>query len=95
MRLSFRQGIVRYQQDTLGTPTFLNVVSGYVSLIASNEPTVVAFAHGQKDYLYTERQTQNNAWGPFIPGNDQWLYWQVDGSSEAPGGARQFVWHCH
>ena len=86
MRLSFRQGIVRYQQDTLGTPTFLDVVSGHVSLIASNEPTVVTFVHGPKDYLYTERQTQNNAWGPFVPGPDQWLYWQLNPVT----GAREF-----
>ncbi len=77
MRLSFRQGIVDHQTDTFGTPTFLQVVGGSVSLIATNDPTVVSFIHGQKDYLYTESQTQTDAWGPFAA-QDYWLYWQLN-----------------
>jgi len=78
MKLSFRQGIVRHQQDALGTPTFLNVAGGNVSLIVSPDPTIITFVHGTKDYLYTERQSVPNAWGPFAPGADQWLYWQLN-----------------
>lgn len=77
MRISFRGGIVSHQTDTFGTPTFLQVGGGYVSLATVNDPTVVSFVHGQKDYLYTERQSQPNAWGPFIA-QDYWLYWHLD-----------------
>lgn len=78
MRLSFKQGIVQHQTDTFGTPTFLQVVGGFVSLMATNAPTVISIIHGvNKDYLYTERQTQNNAWGPF-DANDYWLFWNIN-----------------
>ena len=85
MRLSFRQGIVQHQTDTFNTPTFLLVSGGYVSLIANNAPTVITFAQGDKDYLYTERRTMAGAWGPFSAA-DYWLYWQLDGVT----GARTF-----
>lgn len=85
MRLSFRQGIVSHQTDTLGTPTFLVVNGGYVSLMTTNDPTIVSFIHGQKDYLYTEAQTQNNAWGPFVA-QDYWLFWQLNTAT----GMREF-----
>ena len=77
MRISFRQGIVNHQTDTFGTPTFLDVNAGFVSLLTNNDVTVVSFIHGQKDYLYTERLNQINAWGPF-GANDYWLYWQLN-----------------
>ncbi len=77
MRLSFRQGIVQHQRDTLDTPTFLSVNGGFVSVEATNEPTVITFAHGNKDYLYTEHQSQFGAWGPFTSG-DHWLFWQLN-----------------
>jgi hypothetical protein len=86
MKLNFRQGIVRHQTDILGTPTFLSVSGGFVSLIISPDPTIVAFIHGTKDYLYTERQTVSNAWGPFSTGSDYWLYWQLNQAT----GLREF-----
>lgn len=86
MKISFRQGIVRHQTDTMGTPTFLNVSGGYVSIVVSPDPTIMAFIHGTKDYLYTERQSIAQAWGPFAPGQDQWLYWQLNPST----GIREF-----
>lgn len=85
MRLTFRQGIVKHQTDIYNTPTFLDVSGGYVSLVTTNDPTVITFVQGTKDYLYTERQTQNNAWGPFTSG-DQWLYWQLNMAT----GVREF-----
>jgi len=77
MRLSFKQGIVNHQTDTFGTPTFLSVSGGYVSLMTTNSPTVITFTQGGKDYLYTERQSQINAWGPFSSG-DVWLFWKIN-----------------
>ena len=78
MRLTFRQGIVRHQIDSFGTQTFLDVTGSNVSFSATNEPTILTFAHGQKDYLYTERLSQPDAWGPFAPFTDYWLYWQLN-----------------
>ncbi len=85
MRVNFRQGIVSHQTDTFGTPTFLQVSGGYVSVMTANAPTIVTFIHGTKDYLYTERLTQLNAWGPF-GATDQWLYWQINPAT----GEREF-----
>jgi hypothetical protein len=77
-RLSFRQGIVRHQTDTLNTPTFLQKVGQFVNLIVSPDPTIVTFVHGTTNYLFTEHVTTLEAWGPFIPGNDVWLYWDLN-----------------
>ena len=38
----------------------------------------IAFAAGQKDYLFTEQQSVAKAWGPLYLGVDQWLYWDLD-----------------
>lgn len=76
MKLPFRQGIVRYQRDTNGTPAFLQRSNGgsSVDLIVSPDPTVVTFAHKNANYLYEERFTVNNAWTGFTSGADYWLY---------------------
>ena len=73
MRLLFRQGIVQYQQ-----PDFLSVGPSYVSLVVIDTPCIITFADGTKDYLFIEQQTVVNAWGPIYPGQDQWLYWDID-----------------
>lgn len=82
MRISFRQGIVRYQTDVADNPTFLRRTfqggDTYVDLIVSPEPTLVAFADGTEDYLFEERETINQAWGPFSDTQDRWLYWDID-----------------
>lgn len=83
MRISFRQGLVRYQTDTSHNPTFLqsgspSIASG-VTLNVSPDPTIIAFAQGQSDYLFEEASTITNAWaGPFVSGTDYWLYWDLD-----------------
>jgi len=77
-RLTFKQGIVRHQEDNIGNQGFLDVVNGFVSLIVSNESTVIAFTHGTKDYLFTESNTINNAWGPFPTGANYWLFWELN-----------------
>lgn len=77
-RISFRQGIVRHQTDTNSNPTFLQKVGDYINLIVSPDPTIITFVCGPKDYLYTEHLTQTNAWGPFTPGNDVWLFWELN-----------------
>lgn len=77
MRISFRQGIVRHQTDANRNPTFLVVSGGSVSLNVSPDPTIVTFAHGDKNYVFTEKQSITNAWvGPFP--SSAWLYWDID-----------------
>ncbi len=79
MRLDFRQGLVRYQTDTAGNPTFLQVNAGNVDLIVSPDPTLVTFADGTEDYSHEERVSVPAAWsGPFTPINDYWLFFDVD-----------------
>jgi len=90
MRVSFRQGIVRYQTDIVENPTFLKPIGNNISLIVSPDPTLIAFAHGISDYLFEEQVTIEEAWGsgnnsnplhkngPFISGTVYWLYWDID-----------------
>jgi hypothetical protein len=78
LRITFRQGIVRHQTDIGGSPTFLQKVGQYVNLIVSPDPTIVTFAHGQKNYLYTEATSISQAWGPFDTGTNYWLYWDIN-----------------
>lgn len=82
MKLNFRQGIIRYQTDITNQPTFLkkSSLSGdYVDLNVSPDPTVITFAHYEKDYTYEETKYVENAWGPFQPlGQTQYLYWELD-----------------
>lgn len=75
MLSTFRQGLIRVQT----TPPFLSLGVGGVTLNASTDPTIVAFAHGKSDYLFTESETIVNAWaGTFNVGTDYHLYWDID-----------------
>lgn len=73
MRLDFRQGIVQYQ-----LPTFLVVGGTTVSINVVDTPTILTFADGPHDYLFTEINSVNNAWTGILPSVDQWLYWDLD-----------------
>jgi hypothetical protein len=72
MRIPFRQGIVSVQPD------FLQIRQSYVTLAVTNSPIVLTFASGSTDYLWSEKDTVQNAWGPIIRGQDYWLYWDID-----------------
>lgn len=75
MLTNIRQGIVRKQES----PPFLSFSSGTVSINASTDSTVIAFAHGNSDYLYSEDNSIVGAWtGPFSNGTDYWLYWDIN-----------------
>lgn len=79
MKIPFRQGIVRHQTDIQGNQQFLLEQSDAIDLIAVNDPTIVTFAHKSKNYVITEKRSVPNAWvGPFVQGNDYWLYWDID-----------------
>jgi hypothetical protein len=77
-RLSFRQGIASHQTDTNSNPVFLDLTTGYVNLVVSPDPTIIAFVHDDSDYLYTESVSVNQAWGPIASGVNSWLYWDLD-----------------
>ena len=75
MLITFRQGLVRVQSS----PAFLSLSSGDVNLNANTDPTIIAFAHGSSDYLFTENSSITGAWsGPFNSGTSYWLYWNID-----------------
>lgn len=74
MRINFRQGLVRVPTN------FLSLAAGKVSLvIPAAETVVMTFADGDNNYLLTERSQINDAWtGPFVSGNNYWLYWDIN-----------------
>lgn len=75
MLSTFRQGLIRIQTS----PSFLSLGIGGVSLNASTEPTIVAFAQGRSDYLFTESESIPDAWvGPFNVGTNYELFWDID-----------------
>lgn len=81
MRLTFRQGIARYQTDVLNTPIFLQRSTGagtFVDLIVSPDPTIVVFAHKNANYIFEELKTVTNAWGPIVGGGTIYLYWDIN-----------------
>jgi hypothetical protein len=80
MKIPFRQGIVRYQTDTSQSPSFLyrEISGNYISLYVSPISTIITFAHGDVDYLLEESCTIIHAWGPFVTGNNYYLYWDIN-----------------
>jgi PKD repeat protein len=83
MRLTFRQGIARYQTDVYATPTFLqkSTQNGeFIDLLVSPDPTVIIFAHRTATYVVEETKTVSRAWGPFTAGQtaNRYLYWDVN-----------------
>ena len=80
MRIPFRHGLIRYQKSGVAQ-TFLTQSNGgsTISLHVDTTSTVIAIAHGASDYLYEEKRSITPAWtGPFVSGNDYWLYWNID-----------------
>lgn len=81
MKISFRQGIVRYQTDINAQPTFLQkstLDSQFIDLVVSPDPTVITFAHRDANYLFEEAKTVAKAWGPFTGSATQYLYWDIN-----------------
>lgn len=80
-RLTFRQGILKHAKDSLGTQQFIEIDNGNVHLVAAEDPTIITFAHGNTDYLFSEHSNTDNAWGPLDAGKQYWLYWELDKKS--------------
>ena len=79
MRLSFRQGVVRYQTDNTGIPAhlYLDVTRNFISLIVAETPTLITFAHRESNYLVEEPVSVIQAWGPIIH-QECWMYWDIN-----------------
>lgn len=80
MKVTFRQGIARYQTDVNANPTFLqkSTTPGYVDLVVSPDPTIIIFAHKEGTYVYEEVKTVRAAWGPISGPQTQYLYWDIN-----------------
>lgn len=80
MKIPFRQGILRYQQDNNGNQTFLQkaAIGNAINLIATTDPTLVTIAQRKNNYLIEERKTVLNAWTNFTAGTDYWLFIDID-----------------
>jgi len=86
MQLNFRQGLVRRQTDISSTPTFLqkhSTTGDYIDINVSPDPTIFTIAHGNANYLVEESKSVSKAWGPLVPSDTQWLYWDIDWATGA------------
>lgn len=82
MKISFRQGIIRYQRDPSGLATFLKKSSGSgsgaVDLVTANDPFILTFAYRSANYLHEESKTIPRAWSGFESNVDYWLFVDLD-----------------
>lgn len=80
MKVSFRQGIIRYQRDVSGLATFLkkNDLGSTIDLVTINEPLTVTFAYKKANYLHEEAMTVPRAWTGFSVSFSYWLYIDID-----------------
>jgi len=78
MRLNFRQGLISFQQ--VGSQPYFLIPgnSNFVSLNISPAAFVATIAHGSSDYLLKFDSAIQNAWGPMIGGQNNYLYFQIN-----------------
>lgn len=78
MQISFRQGLIAYQQSN-GVPQYLqaSTTAGFVSHVIAPSPTVVTFAHAGSNYLVKFDSSVNLGWQ--ITGHvTTYMYWDID-----------------
>lgn len=75
MHINFRQGLISFQQSS-DTPLFLvpSNVFGAVDLSVSPTPLLITIAHGATDYLLRFDTSISSAWGPLVPGVNNYLF---------------------
>lgn len=80
MKIPFRQGILRYQKDSIGNAVFLQKSNSgsSIDLVVSPDPTIITIAHRTSNYLVEEGKTTQQAWTGFVSGQDYWLYIDID-----------------
>lgn len=90
MKIPFRQGILRFQKDSVGNPTFLQKSNGgsSIDLVVVADPTILTIAHRNSNYLIEEGSTTTKAWTGFMSGKDYWLYIDIDLAT----ASRTFGW---
>lgn len=72
MKILFRQGIISKPE----LPSMLYVDDGAVHLRTGGKPIILAFAHGERDYIHTIEESVDSAW--VLPSGDCWVYWDID-----------------
>lgn len=72
MLIPFRHGLIKTP------PTFLTVKSSTADLLIGADPLLLTISSGSSDFVWVEKDSVINAWGPFTPGVDVWLFWDVD-----------------
>lgn len=72
MLISFRHGLVN------ALPSFVEPKASSVNLIVGDDPLVLTISSGTTNYLWNEKKSVVNAWGPISVGQDVWLYWDID-----------------
>lgn len=81
MKLSFRQGIARYQTDVSSNPIFLQRSAGagnFIDLLVSPDPTIIVFSHHEANYIVEESKSIDNAWGPINNTQTTYLFWDIN-----------------
>lgn len=87
MKLSFRQGIIRYEQNQ--APAFITPSAPgatTVNLNVIDQPVAITFAHGNANYIVEETRSVVNAWGagdnannaPMTSGPTYYLFWEIN-----------------
>lgn len=71
MNLTYRQGLISYQQPTFLVPS---ATANFVDISVSPTPLYFTIAHGSSDYLFKVDETIDAAFGPLVPGVDNYLY---------------------
>jgi len=74
---SFRQGLISYQENSLGQPQFLLPSGTAVELNVSPTPTVATFAHLGANYLQVFKVGNQSRWTTITPGVNNFLYWDI------------------
>lgn len=74
MKIDYRQGIIS------ASPGFLKQSTNYkfVDIIVSQDPIILSFVDGDKDYLVNENASILNAWGPIENLLTYYLFWDIN-----------------
>jgi PKD repeat protein len=81
VKLSFRQGIARYQTDVSSNPVFIQRSAGagnFIDLIVSPDPTIIVFSHHEANYIVEESKSISSAWGPINNTQTTYLFWDIN-----------------
>lgn len=88
MRLSLRQGIVRYEVSQSPPILSWSDTPNAVDLNVVDSPVVVTFAHLTENYVVEETQSIEPAWTGIPAGQTSYLYWDLDQAT----GAVSYGW---